>query len=352
MKRIVFGANDMGGILAIAPVIKKMRKARWKVLLLCAGPAIEVARKQHIPYVSADHMSLRTLEKKVIAFKPDSICTGTSHGLTVERYLFRIARDNGIPIIAIIDAWINYKFRFGIRKDEAVYADKLPDYVLVMDERAKKEMIREGFPPHRIVVTGNPYFETLKQYPLPAKKNQHTILFIDERIFEFEKKGTHQDMAYNEIEVFRDIVDALTTIRWNGILVLKLHPGSHDMTRFDEIIKKSTLRIKKMFTGTLYDALRASGLVIGMMSAVLFEAALGGKMVVSYQPNLKKEQDALVTNQIGLSHAVYQKKDLLPMLKKVLLLKQREGRYAQNIRQYTKSNATNNVIRFIKNLTQ
>jgi hypothetical protein len=61
------------------------------------------------------------------------------------------ARQQGIPCFAILDQWINFGLRFsayGLNQKDIYEKEKthpfLPDRILVMDEEARQEKIREG----------------------------------------------------------------------------------------------------------------------------------------------------------------------------------------------------------------
>ena len=61
----------------------------------------------------------------------------------------------------------------------------------------------------------------------------------------------------------------------------------------------------------------ASDLVTEMYSTTLIEALHLGKLAVSIQPNLNK-QDILPTNRMGLTIPIYKAEDILPTLEKVI----------------------------------
>lgn len=352
MEKIIFAAHDKGGMDSLLPVIKKIRRSRkFKALLLLEGPAKILALENGWKCHDAATLNRRQVEKIVAGFKPSLIFTGTSSGVTVEKRLWKIARARGIPSAAIMDFWVNYHLQFSFSKDEKLKNAVLPDFILVMDDLARREMIAEGFPLPKIIISGNPHFESFRRYPAPPKRARNTVAFIDQHISELTKKGIHEDLGFDEKEVFRDLLRALQELRFQGKVALRFHPGSEDRTRYDAIIANSPIKVEKVSLDVpLRKFITESRAVVGMTSMALFEAALGGKLVLSYQPHPKRKVDPLISNRLGLSHFAYNHKDLKKTLGRILKFKKTSHKHTRLIELYTKSGATNKVISFIEEL--
>jgi hypothetical protein len=350
-KKIVFAAHDAGGMDAILPIFKKFkRNKKIQLLNLFSGPALKISQREKIVSEDAEKYKMEEIEKMVSVFQPDLIFTGTSSGIHIEKILLRIARKLGFKILAIMDFWINYNLQFSFNPTGILLPIDLPDYILVMDDLAKKEMISEGFPAEKLIITGNPHFDDFKKFRSPAGVKEK-IIFIDQHFSELVKCGIHEDLGYNELDAFSGAVSVLEEIGWKGDLIIKFHPGSQSQSRYDEIIKKSFLAIKKApLEESLHSLFNKSNFVFGMTSILLFEAALGGKPVLSYQPGLKRKLDPLVTNRLGISHFAYSYPELQSKIAKLLELRQPTDIHQRFIDSYTKSKATERVIRFILSL--
>ena len=157
--KIIFSAQDPGGFNALWPIIKELKKKR-NVLskIVLANESREIAKKRKINFRDAGKLSQKSLIKLIQRDKPDLVFTATSLGLSVEKIITKIAKKQGVKTAAIIDFWVNYKLRFSDPGTENLAY--LPDYILVVDEIMKKEMVKEGFDLKRIFVSGNPYFST------------------------------------------------------------------------------------------------------------------------------------------------------------------------------------------------
>lgn len=308
--KIFVAAQDPGGWKAIWPVVQKLKK---KFLIK----------------IFLEKLPEKTLIELFKKEKPDLVFTATSLGDSIEKKIIKVARVQKIKTVSLIDFWSSYKLRFG---------KYLPDYILVIDEIMKKEMAREGFDPQKLVITGSPCFDAFKA----AKRKGKFITFFSQP---FSELGINSD--YNEMQVFEDLVAVLEKLRPGTSLKIKFHPREKKLKKFDKIIKKSILDCSIVKTGA-EDLIKKSKLVLGMNSVALFQAAMMGKTVLSYQPNLKG-LDPLISNRFGLSTVVYKKKDLAPAFKKMISVRP-EKKNLKIIKKYTQNNSTQKVINFITKL--
>lgn len=353
IKKIIFAAHDAGGADALMPVIKRLVRDRsFKILNLFTGPATAIARRNKITFINAEGYDATEIARRVADFCPRLVLTGTSSGVFIDKKVFRAARRLGVATAAILDSWINYSLQFNFHGRSKIISQDLPDHILVMDEIARREMIKEGFPKNKIIVTGNPHFDGFRKFRKVRATAFSRAVFIDQHLSELMKKGIHENLGYTELEVFRDLAKALEELRWRGELILKFHPGSQDLSRFNETIAHSTLHITKAKRSERLAAIfDRSHFVFGMTSMALFEAALGGKTVLSYQPGLKRKADPLISNRLGLSSAVYERQKLKPTLKKILVSRRASGGKLRQIKKYTKHNATREVLKVINSLS-
>jgi hypothetical protein len=325
--RILFVTQDKGGFNAISPVYMKLKREHprgvWGVF---------------------EPISKKELMKVFALHKPDVLVVGTSSGLSVDKLATGIARTLAIPSVAVMDFWSNYTLRFSDPGTaNLVY---LPDRIFVMDDICKREMVKEGFDPKRIVVTGNPYFETFFR-KRSVIKGKPIISFLSQPFSELIREDKGFDFGFDDIEAFRDVVKALERLGVTEEIVVKLHPRTKNTHAYDALIKASRLSIRVDLKTPTTKIIERSSLVIGMNTVALFEAALMGKNVLSYQPNLNRP-DPLISNRLGLSVPVYKKKDLLVAIRRLRSGK-KPVRY-KNIRdRYVHGHATRNVINLIRN---
>lgn len=337
--KIIFTAQDPGGFNAIAPVIKKLKKdKKFNVSVILAKHACLFAKKQNINYLDADKTSFNITGA-------DLVFTGTSFGDSIEKRIITMAKAKNIPTISIIDFWTDYTPSFS--DSETGNLKYLPDYILVVDEVMKKEMILNGFPPDKIFITGNPCFDSFSGI-IQSETNKDLIAFFSQPFSEILKNSNKDYKDYtkfDEVQVFEDIVKALEKIDLNKKIIINFHPRTKRFDKFDKIIKNSKLEIKKEKKLYNKNLIEKSEIIAGINSVVLFQAAMRGKKVLSYQPGLKSS-DLLISNRLGLSAPVYRKKDLYRTFKKMFLQKVQQNN-SKMIKKYTGNKSTQKVIDFI-----
>ena len=282
-KRILWSANDPGGMNAIAPVIEALIARGDEVVGIATGPALTVAHQKKFPLTESPPASVQLL------------LAGTSFGDSVDKQIRAVLSD--IPSVYVLDYWGNYALRFSTEGAALRY---LPTKLCVMDATAQAGAVREGIPEDRIVITGNPYFEHFTDNVTQDAEDPHEILFISQpirkdvgRIYGFDE--------YTVLESLKRVVERSEGYR----LVLKLHPrdeaGKYDAYLSDRV---SISREK-----SLEAALSKAGTVVVMYSIVLMQAALAGKKVLSYQPGLIGE-DLLPTNALGVTQKISHEREL------------------------------------------
>lgn len=346
--KIIFAAQDPGGFNAVLPVIKELKKKKNFLLkLILANQAQDIAEREKINYQKGNRLTEKKLTKLIQEEHPDLIFTATSQGLSIEKRITKIAKAKKIKTLAIIDFWSNYKLRFSAPGTENLAY--LPDHILVIDKIMKKEMINQNFEPKRIIITGNPFFDGFPQL-IKSKNKEEIISFFCQPFSELFKKSDKAYLGYNEIQVFEDLVKVFEKLQIKIPIKIKFHPRAKRLNKFDKIIRNSKLNISIEKKLTAEDLIKKSKLVVGMNSMVLFQAAMMGKSVLSYQPNLRKP-DPLISNRLGLSMAVYKKKNLYPTLKRLLSGKLPK-RNQKIIEKYTQNKSTQKVIDSIESIVK
>lgn len=265
---VLFFAHDPGGANAIAPIIEHFENP-W---VFGGGYALNI-----LPGVSK--LPPNALE----ILKPDFLLTGTSALDFTERELWKEAASLSIPSMAILDSWVNYGVRFsryGVR-DVSLFdgaCEYLPDYICVMDEFAKSEMMNDGVPGDRIVTLGNPHFESVAKAAKQQLSNiektrggKRFVLFASEPFYG-HKTGVEETALRDLIEVVKPYENYMVRIR--------KHP-KESQEKFDKFLG---LRVEIDDNIDSLTSISQSEVIVSVSSMVLLEALFFGKMVISYQP--------------------------------------------------------------------
>lgn len=284
MAKIMFFAHDPGGANAISPLIEPL-KMEHEVYVFAKGPALNKLKN-----------ATELEESSISKIMPDFLITGTSANDKTEKLLWKEAKALNIKSMAILDHWVNYGIRFsnyGLNEIEKFdkKCDFLPDFIIVMDEFAKHEMIKDGVPQDIIYPLGNPHFENLiaqskniKDVRSRFANDEFLITFASEPYMEDYGKG-------NEKIVLEDLIEI--TKGKNIKIIVKLHP-KEDFSKYigykNVILDKATSPI---------EIIMASDLTLSMTSMFLIEAMILGKNILSYQPEeINPDKFILTRNQM------------------------------------------------------
>src|SRR3989344_1024872 len=239
--KIFFAAQDPGGFNAILPVIKGLKQERNFLLkIFLSNQSRNIAKRNKINYHNSNHLTERNLIKIFKKDRPNLIFTATSYGSSIEKKITKIAKTLDIRTCAIVDFWANYRYRFSDFDSENLAY--LPDYILVTDEIMKREMTKEGFDPRKLIITGNPFFDTFLSL-LKLGKKEKIISFFCQPFSELYKIDDKAYPGYNEIQVFQDLVSSLEKLKLRLPLKIKFHPVAKNLKKFDRIIKGAKLKI-------------------------------------------------------------------------------------------------------------
>lgn len=350
MKKFLFFACDPGGANTIIPLIKPLAK-QGKILLFGRGVALKRYQANGLKGRDIDkylnETNPETIAKFLQAQSPDVIITGTSANDMTEKYLWRASQKLNIPSLAILDQWVNYGVRFsqyGLKDINKYKHNKklnyLPTKILVMDDYAKKQLVKEGVASEKIIATGNPYFEQvlknkktftktkvneLKQ-SLGLAKNDFVVLFASEPLT-LSYGDSKKYWGFSEEEILLAIIDSLNKladkINRQITLIIKLHPKENS-DRFSQVINSLTnkkINIITEHSRPSLDLIAIADLVCGMFSMVLQEAVMLNKPIVSVAIGLKRKT-IFVLEIMGLAKSVLTRQELDNQLKKIIIKQQ------------------------------
>lgn len=351
-KKILLFSMDPGGANTIMPLVRPLKEKGYKVRLLGKGVAIERYLKFGVTGFNIEdvikQIDLKHIEEFLMNERPDFIITGTSTGTDfTEKYLWKVGEKLKIPSFAILDQWINYGIRFSkyslseIKEYNNVKMhDYLPSKILVMDDYAKDEAAKDGLDPLRMIVTGQPYFETLleeKEKVSPEKieklkrelgigESDFIITFASEPISKDYNKyeGNEHYWGYTEQTVFKELLDVVRLIshRYEKLIsiIVRLHPREN-RTTYNDIIslhqsEKRPIIINRELNP--WDLILASDLVCGMSSMFLIESVILKKPTISVLTGLKRE-NPFILDRRGVMRSITDRETLLEYLKQIII---------------------------------
>lgn len=210
-----------------------------------------------------------------------TVITGTGWESNLEHEARRLAREQGIYSIAVIDHWTNYKDRF-VRKGELI----LPDEIWVSDPYAAV-IARAAFPAVRVVQQSNVYqamlVEEVESRQLPAAvQGNDRVLYVLEPIRsmwgELSEPGEFLALDYFMAQRHLAPVAADAEIR------LRPHP-SDPLGKYDSWLSRQVYpRVSLDLSTSLADALAWSNVVVGCQTYAMVLALACGQTAICTIP--------------------------------------------------------------------
>lgn len=275
-------AHDAGGAEILSSLLRReglLQRLDCRVAL--AGPAQAVfARK------------LDGLPTCSVAQALDGAATllcGTGWMSSFEWQAMQDARGSGIPTIAFLDHWVNYRPRF-VREGRL----GLPDALWVGDESALTIAGRE-LPERPATLVPNPYFADCREAlaalearagQAPAAAGGARVLYVCEPVREpaLRQFGNERHHGYTEEEALAFALAQLPALLGSRAqLVLRPHP-SEAPDKYDRQLAACAWPVRRGGTLPLLDEVAASDVVIGCNSMAMVIGLLGGKQVFSAIP--------------------------------------------------------------------
>jgi hypothetical protein len=174
-------------------------------------------------------------------------------------------RFRGLPHAQFIDTWTNYRPRF-----EGPSGLSVAERIFVIDGNAAREAAEAGLPAERMVMTGQPSWESIA--PLsPAPRER--ALFLSAPVIE----GYGSSLGYSERDAWRVVCEARAS-RPDLLADLSFAPHPIETMPDPHVLLGARL--------VRYDRalLETTGTILGMFSSPMVDAFLAGRTVVSVQP--------------------------------------------------------------------
>ncbi len=297
---IIFGCSDIGPAKYIAEIQENFPDSyvvasKLNRFLFRTNSCITFANHNHL--------------------KPNLIVTGTSLNKlddNIDKKLLIWANQNGVPSISIIEHWSWYIKRFQCKGSLL-----LPNYIILNDQNAFEQAIKEGLPSNRLRTLGNPYLERILNinnkgkdtksikdfYNFPPGKK--LIFFISEELKKDFPPDSKDYLGYDEFMVLEILK---STISPNDHLVIKLHPEECK----SKYIHQVSERISIVESFPLGEMVKLANKIIGMGSMLLLEASLHRNDVISFRPNASKQ---FIGNTLGVLTEINREKELISALR-------------------------------------
>ncbi len=320
-------------------LVDKQEALRWGEKLLGSNNSPDVSREESLAYLGINYLDLiaqhgldgaatlyaakgrygflplHFMRQLMDAIQPDVVVATNSP--RSEEAALAVAVERGIPSVGMVDL-------FGLDSDTYVMRDIKPAWTCVIAESVRERLVKRGFAPDGVVVTGNPGFDGMF-----APHNQELA-----QTFLARKGWLGKDVIFNAgawesvahpgtdipagrsfpIEI-EGILRRYVAQRPNTTLVQRYHPG--DWFQYPRLPDEPNVHFSEPPHEPIHPLLLASSVVVNTNSTVGLEAAVAGKPVVSIE-NSPSVHHWFSLAQLGVSHPSRTHHDLPATLDAVL----------------------------------
>jgi hypothetical protein len=350
---VVAVCGDAGGAASLVPVIRRLLAGKTcRVTPLAYLQAVQVLNDAGVGcHALPDDLTEDAAGKLLRDESADLLLSATSvNPLGHEKKFIAAARRLLIPSLAVLDFWSNYRDRFSDAQGQLAFK---PDLVAVMDERARQDLLAEGFDSKRLVVTGQPALDGLNEWKsrftstrrnalrhhMGVSGTTRLVAFLSQAIEAFYGSDIRAagHLGYTEQRVFRAVYEALNRIAERHdlkiVVAFRRHPREA-AEWIDSFVSDGKARLVATGNSEPRALLVSADLVVGMNTVLLIEACYLGCITVSVQPGLRTT-DPLASNHLGLSRAVYDETGIEAALEACLLDTETRRRMKTRLRHFS-----------------
>ncbi len=183
----------------------------------------------------------------------------------------------GIPVVAALDHWVNYKERFE-RKGKVIF----PTYFLAFDDESERKIYQEFLNPSVIKVQ-NFYTQRVLQEIKDIETQHNSKLFDFVFIGEPLSRSSENDL-WNEYDAIKYFFIALRNYDLTSAKILVRPHPSEEVSKYDEFVPSDFKNVKIETDQDLPWTLAMAKAVVGCHSMALYIAEQNGNTVYTAFP--------------------------------------------------------------------
>ena len=372
--RILFFSRDFGGVNAILPVAQAMRGGvEFDAIVVSHSLSRSLYECQGIDSIALEDWGYDdepggAWRGLLECIEPDLVATGKSAPLcaaeaTPEQILAQAARAAGIPRIAVLDSWGDYRARYS-KNGTDIDPDYCPDVICALDALSRQMLIDAGVNKNAIAVTRNPHFDRVFRDAAAARvpvddirEGANNILYVSQPTR--EKAGV-AEFGFDQETLFVELVAGLDRVRdaQPPAHVIVWPHSKESMVDWPSLVARTDGAVSCCI-GSHRDAriFKSIDALFTYHSTVVYEALYYDVPCWSLMIGTRnRENDPLVTNRSGLSEAIFTPSQLDAALARIGSLSHRDTiRHARDSLQnnglfFTDGKATERVLTVIRDV--
>ena len=338
---VALAAHDAGGARALFPVADELRRRGIDVCALVAGPAVKILHEETtgLPaFIGEDDASIESLTQYLSDSNADLLLSASGLYNRFEHTARLAARRLDLPVVALLDSWLNYGERFEREEGGAVTTSR-PDQVCAIDEWTRDGVVAAGYDVDSVFVTGHPDLEkTVRNCQVNSESERGQLrreANVDEDalliVFFSDPFYTGPNLEFysgpgalmypdgrpmfgytvREIlpAVLRELDAAMIAENTSCEFIVRPHPWEHEAALRAMIdnarLERVRVRLEKGLSVGHW--IKCADALMGMMTIALLHAALGGKPSISVEIGLSEsgQEDPCVSNILGYTRGVF-----------------------------------------------
>lgn len=270
---VLFVVAEIGAARYLLPLWRRWLAAGrsdWNIVLsTVAGRYLdEQGFAAGLPVVARLDQKATDIMPAIEEVAPSTFVVSAGFGHPLEGAAVKAARSIGAPVVQFVDSWINYAVRF--THDDV---QLLPDRIAMIDQNAIAEAVEDGLPKEILRIVGQPSWEMAA--PLPPAPMDRAIFLTG------PVRAQYGDsLGYDEWSCWALVKEAAATY---PDLIGEVWYGRHPV---QVEITTETVAPARLVTESMA-ALAEVGIVLGEFSSPMIDALIGGRRVVSIQPDAK-----------------------------------------------------------------
>jgi hypothetical protein len=278
-------SHDAGSSELLCTFIRKHYPlASWYIYALPESPMATICKRHGLLFNPIENAS-----EQLEATHPDILLFGTGWQEKCERPYVRYCKEHGIPTVAFLDHWTNYRERFGY--PNKLWEENLGDFTAVSDEKAYSLALSFNLP-HPLKLP-NYYLKALLE---EAQKRtivpSNTLLFLSEPTDAVAQQtyGNPLHWGFTQYTALQDILEHFEQFECEN-LTIRLHPSeiSSQYTSLLGQYPQIPIQIHSAHSVDLTDELLSAKMIIGFDTMALYIAAHLAKPVISYLPSKNRD---------------------------------------------------------------
>jgi len=278
-------SHDAGSSEILCALIREyFDLARWHIFAIAQSPMGRLCERYNLPF-----SAIGDPEQQLCALQPDVLLFGTGWQERIERPYVTFCTEHGIPTVAFLDHWSNYRERFGF--PDVGWEKNLGDFTAVSDSKAL--FLAESFNLPNPVGFKNFYLrDTIAQARQKEAHPNNNLLFLSEPTdaVALRTYGDENYWGFTQYSALEEILKNFEQFGCAG-LTIRLHPSDKG-SGYKKILKAYPhirVQINDAVVCELTDQLLSAKMIIGFDTMALYIAALLGRPVLSYLPSKNRE---------------------------------------------------------------